>query len=163
MAAVRPGILFACIISIGCSGGFAVGCGTDGPPHGTAVDAQPAMAHGDHSPHHGGVVMMKGDLHYELVLDPSGRYRLYFSDAMRQDLPASTAVRASLTIARKGAAPEGVELQIDESGESWVGQGQPVADPAATTARVAYTLRGEEPYWIDLPFDTKPTRTEAHQ
>ena len=71
---------------------------------------------------------------------------------MRQDLPASTALRASLTIARKGAPPEGVELQIDEAGESWIGQGQPVADPSATTARVAYTLRGEEPYWIDLPF-----------
>ena len=32
------------------------------------------MPHGDHNPHHGGVVMMKGDdLHYEVVLDPSGR------------------------------------------------------------------------------------------
>ena len=29
--------------------------------------------HGDHTPHHGGVVMMKGeDLHYEVVLDPTG-------------------------------------------------------------------------------------------
>src|SRR5262249_60315547 len=33
-----------------------------------------AIPHGDHNPHHGGVVMMKGsDLHYEVVLDPTGR------------------------------------------------------------------------------------------
>jgi hypothetical protein len=163
MRTVRPWILFACLTSIGCSGGCAIGCGTDGPQQGVVVQAEPTMAHGDHSPHHGGIVMMNGDLHYEVVLDRAGRYRLYFSDAMRQDLPASTALRASLTIARKGAAAEGVELQIDESGESWVGQGQPVTDPTSTTARLAYTLRGEEPYWIDLPFDAKPTRTEAHQ
>jgi hypothetical protein len=140
---------------------LAAGCGGETTP--PAVEAEPAAAHGDHSPHHGGVVMMKGDLHYEVVLEPSGRYRIYFSDARRQDLPASTAMHASITVARKDAPPEGVALQIDEAGESWIGQGQPVADPAATTARIAYTLRGEDPYWIDLPFDVKPTRTEAHR
>jgi hypothetical protein len=130
----------------------ALGCGTEADAPRPAASVQTGTAHGDHSPHHGGVVMMKGDLHYEVVLDPTGRYRLYFTDAMRQDLPASTAMRASLTIARKGAPPEGVALQIDEAGESWTGQGRSVADPATTTARLAYTLRGEEPYWIDLPF-----------
>jgi hypothetical protein len=150
MPVVRPWFVVACLASVSCSGGFVVGCGTEADP--PVVDAQPAVAHGDHSPHHGGVVMMKGDLHYEVVLDPSGRYRLYFTDATRQDLPATTAARASITIARKDAPPEGVELRIDEAGESWIGQGRPVADPATTTARVAYTLRGEEPYWIDLPF-----------
>jgi hypothetical protein len=152
MPVVRRWMLLASILTTGCGGGLAVGCGTDAPPPDATVEAPPAVAHGDHSPHHGGVVMMKGDLHYEVVLDPAGRYRLYFTDAMRQDLPATTALRASLTIGRKGVAPEGVELQIDEAGESWIGQGRPVADPSSTTARVAYTLRGEEPYWIDLPF-----------
>jgi hypothetical protein len=56
-----------------------------------------------------------------------------------------------VTVTRGGAAPESVRLQIDESGESWVGRGRPVDDPARTTARVAYTAQGT-PYWIDVPF-----------
>lgn len=142
---------------------FSIGCGTETPSSAAVDSGAAAVPHGDHSPHHGGVVMMKGDLHYEIVLDPGGRYRLYFTDAARADLPASTATEASITVIRDGAPPEGVPLQIDEAGESWVGQGQPVGDPGRTTARISYTLRGEQPYRIDLPFDVKPTRTEAHR
>ena len=50
------------------------------------------------------------------------------------------------------AADERVPLRIDDAGESWVGSGQPVNDPAKTTVRVAFSIRGE-PYWIDLPFN----------
>lgn len=109
--------------------------------------------------------MMKGDLHYEIILRPDGRYQLYFSDATRADLPASTATRASVTVMRAEGAPEGISLAIDEAGESWVGNGQPVANPSATTARVSYTLRGEEPYWIDLPFVAKadPAAPDPHR
>src|SRR4051794_35844421 len=68
--------------------------------------AQPsgdAVPHGDHNPRHGGVVMMKGDLHYELVLDRTGAsHRLYFSDAVREELPASIARDVALTIGPKG-------------------------------------------------------------
>jgi hypothetical protein len=42
-------------------------------------------------------------------------------------------------------------MQIDEAGESWVGKGQPVSSPAATTARLAFSIMNE-PYWIDIPF-----------
>jgi hypothetical protein len=157
MRALRWVLLLACA---GCSD-VSVGCGveTEPPP---AAEAEPAVAHGDHSPHHGGVVMMKGDLHYEVVLDPAGRYRLYFTDATRADLPASAAASASITLMRAGEAPEGIELRIDEAGESWIGQGRPVTNPSTTTARVSYTIRGEEPYWIDIPFDIKATATDPH-
>jgi hypothetical protein len=127
-----------------------------GEPAAPVVATASAPAHGDHSPHHDGVVMMKGDLHYEVVLDPAGRYRMYFTDATRADLPAATALHAAITVMRPGEPPEGVELQIDEAGESWVGQGRPVLQPAQATARISYTIRGEEPYWIDLAFDAKP-------
>ncbi len=111
-----------------------------------------AMPHGDHNPHHGGIVMMKGEMHYELVLDPTGKTdQLFFTDATRQDLPASIASNVALTVHRTGAADEPIPLQIDESGESWIGSGRPVSDPANTTVRVAFTIAGE-PYWIDLPF-----------
>jgi hypothetical protein len=102
-------------------------------------------------------------MHYEVVLDARGRYRLFFTDATRADLPASAAATASITLMRPGEPPEGIELQIDEAGESWVGQGRPVKDPATTTARVAYTIRGEEPYWIDLPFDSKNSTADPHR
>ena len=120
----------------------------------TVTDAasRPAMPHGDHNPHHGGVVMMKGDLHYEVVLDPAGRsHRLFFSDAVRDDLPASLASSAALTIRRPDGTQEAIPLEIDAAGESWTGAGQPVRTPGKASVRVAFTIKGE-PYWIDLPF-----------
>jgi hypothetical protein len=148
--------LLVAMLAAGCgSGGFAIGCGADGPAPVVTDTGSATVPHGDHSPHHGGVVMMKGDLHYEVVLDPAGRYRLYFTDATRADLPAATAATASITITRPGDKPEGVELRIDDAGESWIGEGRPVSEPSKTTSRVAFTVRGEEPYWIDLPFDVR--------
>lgn len=154
------------LLALACAGcgDLTVGCGVETPPPGSeVVDTAATAPHGDHSPHHGGVVMMKGDMHYEVVLDAEGRYRLYFTDASRADLPAAAAANASITLMRKGEQPEGIELQIDDAGESWVGQGRPVKDPSTTTARVAYTIRGEEPYWIDLPFDIKTSATDPHR
>ena len=52
-------------------------------------NAPSAMAHLDHTPRHGGLVLMNGDLHYEVVLDRTGRYSVYFSDAVRTPLPPS--------------------------------------------------------------------------
>ena len=118
----------------------------------TVQGAGGSVPHGDHNPHHGGVVLMNGDLHYEVVLDPAGRsHRLFFSDAVREDLPASIASSVALTIHRAGAADELIPLQIDGAGESWAGSGQTISDPAKATVRVAFTIKGES-YWIDVPF-----------
>jgi hypothetical protein len=121
-----------------------------------APPAQPAtVPHGDHNPHHGGMVLMKGDLHYEVVVDESGReHRLYFSDAVREDLPASVASRASLTIRRDDEPEETIPLQIDNTGESWIGSGRAVpglgSGRAKATVRVAFTV-ANDPYWIEVP------------
>src|SRR6185295_16672448 len=90
-----------------------------------------AVPHGDHTPHHGGIVMMKGeDLHYEVVLDPAGRdHRVYFIDAIREDLPASVASDVALTIKRPSESDEVVAMRIDDAGESWMGSGRSVANP----------------------------------
>jgi len=124
------------------------------PPPAGAVGGG-AIPHGDHNPHHGGVVMMKGDdLHYEVVLDRTGRaYHVYFTDAVREDLPASIASDGALIVHRPGATEERIALQIDDEGESWVGSGRPVEAPEATTVRLSFAIR-HEPYWIDLPFMT---------
>ena len=73
------------------------GCGgRNEAPAAPAAGNRPADAqhagitepHGDHSPHHGGIVLMNGDVHYEVVMDPAGKYEVWFSDAVRTDLPA---------------------------------------------------------------------------
>src|SRR5207249_8431210 len=119
----------------------------------SAATSVSSVPHGDHNPHLGGIVMMKGDdLHYEVVLDPAGRaHRVYFTDAVREELPASVASDVVLTIRRPSPPDERIAMQIDEAGESWVGTGRPVANPATTTARLAFSIR-HEPYWIDIPF-----------
>jgi hypothetical protein len=109
------------------------------------------VPHGNHDPKYGGVVLMNGDLHFEVVLARDGGYQLHFSDAVRDELPASIASSVSVTVLRDGMTPETVTLQIDESGERWIGRGRPVDDPAQATARIAYTLQAE-PYFIDVPF-----------
>jgi hypothetical protein len=91
---------------------------------------------------------MNGDQHFEVVLGRDGSAHLYFSDAMRNELPAATASEATITITRTSQPSEVVPLRIDDSGESWVGRGHPIAGEA--NVRVAYTSRGK-PYFIDVP------------
>ena len=109
-----------------------------------------APAHTDHLPRHGGLVLMNGDLHFEVILDKDGRHRVYFSDAVRAELPASIASDLTITITQHQKAAELVNARIDADGKSWVANGQPVDDVNAV-ARVAFTAQGR-PYWIDLPF-----------
>jgi hypothetical protein len=97
-------------------------------------------------------VLMKGELHYEVVLDPAGRtHRVYFTDAVREELPASIASAVVLTIHRPPQPDERIAMQIDEAGESWVGNSEPVRNPSKATARLAFSIMNE-PYWIDIPF-----------
>jgi hypothetical protein len=120
------------------------------PAAAPASDNGAAVPHGDHHPHFGGLVLMYGDLHFEVVLGRDGGERVYFSDATRNELPAATASDVAVTVTQKSGPPQTTALRIDESGESWIGRGRPVDDPAAT-ARVAFTTKGK-PYFIDVPF-----------
>ncbi len=134
------------------------GCSAPAPaplPTATAApkDAQHAgitEPHGDHSPQHGGLVLMNGDVHYEVVMDPSGRYELWFSDAIRTELPASIASQPRVEVVRPGTAAESFPLAIDESGESWVGQGRPVSGDGVMI-KLTYGLKGT-PHEIEIPF-----------
>ena len=119
------------------------------------------MAHGNHNPKYGGTVLMNGDMHFEVVLNRDGTYHVYFSDAARNDLPASMASNVVITVTRPGGTPEPVSLKIDDAGESWVGRGAPVKETDAT-ARIAYSFQGK-PYWIDLPFSVQDAAARAAQ
>lgn len=106
--------------------------------------------HGDHTPHHGGVVLMNGELHYEVVFDRSGAHRVWFSNAVRDDLPASIARDVRMIVVRPGAPAEPLALEIDDSGESWAAQGRPV-DGENVMVKLSYAIRGE-PHDVEIPF-----------
>jgi hypothetical protein len=126
----------------------------DREPGAEAATAVPGVvqtaAHGDHTPRYGGVVFMHGDLHFEVVLATHGRYRVYFSDATRAELPASVASDVTVTITSGGADGRLLRASIDEAGESWIVEDRPIGDPLAT-ARISF-VSGGGPYFIDIPF-----------
>jgi hypothetical protein len=111
------------------------------------------VPHGDHSPRHGGTVWMYKDVHFEVVFDPSGHHRIYFSDAIRQDLPASVAAQVTVTVVRPQEKPEAIQGSVDSHGESWLVEGAPVRGDNLS-ARVAFTIEGD-PYWIDMPLKAR--------
>jgi hypothetical protein len=121
----------------------------------TAKPKDPAHAgittpHGDHTAHHGGMVLMNGETHYEVVFDSAGKHRVWFSDAVREELPASIASRVGMTVTRPGNAPaETLALQIDESGESWIANGLPLSG-SDVMVKLSIVARGE-PYEIEIP------------
>lgn len=104
--------------------------------------------HGDHSPHHGGIVLMNGEMHYEVVFDRAGKHQVWFSDAVREDLPASVASNVVMVITPRMGAVETFALKIDDSGESWVADGHPLA--SGDLVKLTYSLRGV-PLEIEIP------------
>ena len=135
-----------------------VACSNAPEPAPAAAPAKPSDAqhagittpHGDHSPHHGGMVLMNGEVHYEVVFDRGGRHQVWFSDAVREDLPASIAKDVRMLVTRTGAAPEAISLAIDDSGESWIAKGQPVVGDDVMV-KVSYSLKGD-PFEVEIPF-----------
>jgi hypothetical protein len=94
------------------------------------------------------MVMMNGDVHYEVVFDPAGKHHVWFSDAVREDLPASIASNMVMVVTPKMGAAETLALKIDDSGESWVADGHPLA--SGDTVKITYALRGE-PFEVEIP------------
>jgi len=144
------GLVFALALAAACSRGRA-----------EPEDARPVQAprdpqhqnvtgpHGDHSPHHGGLVLMNGDVHYEVVFNRAGRHEIWLSDAVRNDLPASVATGVTMEVSRPGAPPELLKLSIDDAGEAWVAQGRPL-EVDGVMVEVRYALQGV-PHAIEVP------------
>ena len=115
-----------------------------------AQDSHSAGPHGNHDPRHGGIVFMNGDLHFEVVLSQSGTHHIYFSDAVRAELPAATASEVTLSLSSGEAPAETLKAEVDDSGESWIAKGSPLKGKDVT-ARVSFVVENE-PYWIDVPY-----------
>jgi len=146
---ILAGVVLGGLVTIGCSKPEPAPA-----PQSTAPkDAQHAgitEPHGDHSPHQGGVVLMSGDVHYEVVMRSSGKYEVWFTDAVRTELPASIASNVRVQVTRPAGPMESIPLAIDDAGESWVGQGQPVVGDGVMV-KVSYDLKGE-PSEVEMPF-----------
>lgn len=97
---------------------------------------------------------MQGDVHYEIVLAPSGRHEVWFSDAVRNELPASVASGVAMDVLRPSAAAEAVALTIDDAGEAWVASAQPL-DGEGIFVKLRYKLQGE-PHEIEIPYVATP-------
>ncbi len=147
-----------------------VGCGngTDtqpavspSEPSGTPRDAQHQNVigpHGDHTPRHGGMVLMNGDIHYEVVLAKDGHHEIWFSDAVRYELPASVAAGVTMEVARPGAPAEIIKLTINETGEAWVAAARPL-EGEGVMVKIRYALQGEL-HEIELPFVAAGSRND---
>lgn len=159
--ALRVGAGVACALLAG----FAAGCGAPAaqsvPPAEAAATSpgasgHAATPHGDHSPHHGGTVLMFGDLHYEIVLPPDGGAALHLTDDVRRDLPASVVSHVVIELARPGHEADVLELAPDPSGAFWTAAGPAVTDPA-TVVRVGFAY-DDQTVSVELPFASYFTR-----
>jgi hypothetical protein len=113
------------------------------------------VPHMDHAPKHGGLVLMRGDTHFEVVLTKEGLCRVYFTDAVRAALPASYATDVEIGLAGSDGDRQSVPLEKDPEGRTWIGLIRMSDDPKAIV-RVTYVAEGEEPYWIDVPLSAWP-------
>ncbi len=97
--------------------------------------------HTDHNPHHRGVLNMTGNLHFETVLEDTGRVQIYFTDEFRRPLPPSIVSDLEVILHPEEPGEEEIETSPDPSGEFLEGQGKPLTADAAALL-VAYKYNG---------------------
>ena len=114
------------------------------------MPAHRSATHGDHNPKFGGLVLMYGLLHFEIVGRPEGGVELHMSDAMRVPMPAVTVSDVTVEIERKDGAFETVTMSISEAGDFWSGPCAPLTDRENTTVHFAFVAFGV-PYVYALP------------
>jgi hypothetical protein len=119
------------------------------------VEPGATVPHMDHSPRHGGLVLMRGDTHFEVVLNRDGLCQVYFTDATRAELPASFASEVDIGLATLDGDRQNVTFQVDPEGKTWAGRLKMTNDRQAIV-RVTYVAKGEQPYWIDVPLSAWP-------
>ncbi|MAG94464.1 MAG: hypothetical protein CMJ48_12040 [Planctomycetaceae bacterium] len=125
--------------------------------HGPNPNGTP-QPHMDHSPHHRGVLVMHGNLHFETVVAETGRVAVHLSDAYRRPLRASVIENLEVILNPETAAEEHLKVSKHASGQYWEGQGKAINN-AGATVQVAFDYE-EEPYAIELDV-AHPLRTAA--
>lgn len=114
--------------------------------HVQAMNAMPDhanAAHGDHNPAHGGLVLMYGDLHFEVVAREAGGLELHLSDAMRAELPALTVSDVTIEVERKGEGFEPIAMTVSKAGDHWQGPSRALDALEDTKVHLAFVAFGE--------------------
>jgi len=84
-------------------------------------------------PKYRGSATTKNGLHTEVTISAQGDYTVYFMDAAGDDLPAAQVA---------GVSVQKIPLQINDTGETWVGKGS-LPDNNDLTAHVAFSIGGK--------------------
>jgi heavy metal-binding protein len=116
-----PVLLVVCLLA---------GCGRPGKETGGAPPSAASLSTG--LPKYRGSGTTKNGLHTELTISPQGDFMVYFMDAAGDDLPAAQV---------SGVSVDGVALQINDTGETWVGKG-PLPANSDLTKHVALSTHG---------------------
>jgi hypothetical protein len=103
----------------------------------------------DHTSNHGGLVLMDGELHFELLVGFDGRHRVHYTDGRRRPLPPSAMKSVHLTIKRGTGADEELTLLSGEGG-AWSGKGR-LIDGATVDVTLTHVTRAGHRYSIDVP------------
>ena len=114
--------------------------------------------HGDHNPKFGGLVLMYGLLHFEIVARPNGEVELHLSDAMRTPMPAVSVSDVTVEVERDGGAFEMVPMAISDAGDFWWGTSGPLEDQENTKLHLAFVAYGQ-PYVYAMPLKVLQTET----
>ncbi len=117
--------------------------------NGSMLFAHGDEPHGDHDARHGGFVMMYEDIHFEVAVVTSGGVQVYYTDAVRTELPAATVSDVVVEIERPGVATEYVTMGMSAGGDFWEGVSAPVTEPEAIV-RVGFLYEGT-PLMLDVP------------
>ncbi len=107
----------------------------------STLSLEPALAHGDNKPRHGGVVATASDLHFELVATPTGAF-IYIDDHGKPMAP--TGMGGKLTVlngSEKSEAPLVVAGDKLEARGVRLAPGAKVVAALATPAKKAITVR----------------------
>jgi Cu/Ag efflux protein CusF len=117
--------------------------------------AAPAEGEGvhDHTPHHGGVVGMAGELHLEALATPEGMLRVHLTDLYRRSYPLD-GVTGSVTL----ELPDGDrELPLTRAGEALEASGAALSVPEVNVL-VALRVNGKP---VEMDF-VLPVTTGGH-
>jgi hypothetical protein len=108
-----------------------------------------AAAPHDHTSHHGGLVLMDGELHFELFVGFDGRHRVHYTDGHRRPLPPGAMKSVHLKIKHGTGTDEELTLLSGEGG-AWSGRGR-LIDGAKVDVTLTHVTRTGHRYSIDVP------------